>query len=735
MTASLRWLLLRLHRWITLALAPLFLVIIVSGGLLALEPIVRDLASGAPAEDPIPLVELQAFLAETDPRQRARTVSLEEGGVIVLEFSRAGERWHEAFDLEQRTALGERDYATAFFQSVRHLHKDLLLGLDWVVELASYALLVVLIAGPWLAWPRLRATLTQWHTVAGWVTLPLLLLVSVTGVMMALELGTPRLPPVDREAGRLAIGPVLQQLEAADVSQILAMERFERAAWAVTAAGPDGPRQLVVTAEGVTPVSAYPGWITELHQGTWAGTGSGAINLLGALTLLFLLITGIWLWARRRLGGRRRGDTGADLLIAHASQTGTAAKLARETAKALRAGGARIDEASLAALAPQDLDTYRYALLIASTCGDGEMPDTGRAFLAALPEARLNRTRFALLALGDSSYRHFCAAGETLRASLRRAGAQEVLPMARADGAPEPAWRLWLGEVAELLGVAPGATEPIPADQPVLLTLRERRQLNDPEDAATHEVWGLSFESDTALDYRPGDLLLVRPGEGEPARPYSIGSTPLDDPHRIDLTVAVTRSTDAQGRTHTGRASSLLGHHLQPGDAITAALRVHRHLHPPDDPRQPIILIAAGCGIAPFIGFIAERATQTDRGPVWLIFGNRRRQGDFFHAERLLQWQAQGVLTRLDLAFSRDPDDGGYVQDRMQEAAPNLIDWMLHRDARIYACGRRSTIGTAVPRALTEALRQHGDAEHRDAAETVVQRWQTEGRLRLDVID
>ncbi|MBK5942517.1 nitric oxide synthase [Halorhodospira halophila] len=735
MPASLRRLLLCLHRWITLALAPLFLVIIVSGGLLALEPVVRDLASGPEAEDPIPVSELQAFLAEVDPQQRIRTLRLERGGTAVLEFSRAGERWHEAFDLEQRSSLGERDYATTFFQTVRHLHKDLLLDLDWVVELASYALLVVLIVGPWLAWPRLRHTLTQWHTGVGWLTLPLLLLVSVTAGMMALELGTPRLPPIDRDAGRLAIGPVLQQLEAAEISHIQAMERFERAAWAVTTDGDGGPQQLIVTAEGITPAGAYPGWIAELHQGTWAGAWSGLINLLTALVLLFLFVTGIWLWTRRRLGGRRRGDAGADLLIAHASQTGTAAHLARETARALRLGGARIEEASLSALDPKALEAYRYTLLIASTCGDGDMPDPGRAFVAALDRAQLPRTRFALLALGDSSYRHFCAAGETLRAGLRRAGAEEVLPMARADGAPEATWRIWLGEVAELLGVEAGATGPIPSDQPVHLTLRERRQLNDPEDPITQEVWGLTLESDTPLAYRPGDLLLVRPGEGEPARPYSIGSTPLDAPHRLELTVAVTSRTDADGHVRPGKASSLLARRLQLGDTITASLRTHRRLQPPDDPQQPMILIAAGCGIAPFVGFIAERAARADRGPIWLIFGNRRRQGDFFHAERLLQWREQGVLTRLDLAFSRDPNDGGYVQDRISEAGATIVDWMLNRDARIYACGRRSTIGTAVPLALTEALRRYADPDRREPAESLVRRWQTEGRLRLDVID
>ncbi|MFW6380340.1 MAG: nitric oxide synthase, partial [Halorhodospira sp.] len=306
---------------------------------------------------------------------------------------------------------------------------------------------------------------------------------------------------------------------------------------------------------------------------------------------------------------------------------------------------------------------------------------------------------------------------------------------ARADGDPRPAWQTWLREAGELLGLASVAGEAPQADRPVTLTLARREQLNDPNDPVTHEAWALELTSAEPLDFRPGDLLLITPRAGEPARPYSIGSTPLEDPHRLLLTVAVTSRTDEQGRTRAGQVSSLLGRQLPIGASLHATLRRHEHLHPPEDPSQPIILIAAGCGIAPFIGFLAERERQPEAGPVWLIFGNRRRHGDFFHGERLLAWREQGVLTRLDLAFSRDEEDGSYIQDRLHEAGTELIAWLTQHGARLYACGRRNTVGEGVRATLAVALIEHELVPDADHADRQLAQWEQEGRLRFDVID
>ena len=724
------------HRWLALLLSPLLALMLGTGLILALEPAVEARSSGAPAAEPVAVAEAIHLLERADPRQRARELALEEGGVAVLTFSRAGERHVEAYDLATAERIEERATASELFRTVRHLHKDLGLGLEVVVEVATYVLLAVLVLGPLLAWPRLHRSLAGWHNLLGWASLPLALLVTATAAMMALELGTPRLPPIDRDAARPALAEALARASAeGGITHIHRAERFEQVAYAVAGRDGEGARTVIVTPDAVAPVAAYPGWVAELHEGTWAGGWSGALNAVAALALLGVMVTGLLSWGGR-LRARRAGavDPGAEVLVAHASQTGTAARLARSSAGALRSAGLRVAERSLAGLTPGELRGYRQVLLIAATTGDGDVPEAGRGFLAALPGTDLQGCRFHLLALGDRRYRRFCAAGDTLHEALVAAGAEPLTAMVRIDGVPGEAWQAWLDRAGEALGVVPGEAPAIEGDRRVRLTLRHREQLNDPADPDTSEVWRLELEAAAPLDYRPGDLLLVEPEPGEPGRPYSIGSSPLEDPRRIRLTVAVTHRVDDAGEARLGKASGLLGRRLAVGDTLDAALRRHDAFRPPEDPQRPMVLVAAGCGIAPFVGFLAERARQSAPGPVWLIFGNRRRRADAFYGAWLEAWRREGVLTRLDTAFSRDPEDGGYAPDRIREQGEELLDWMREADAVLYVCGRRATLGAGIEDALV-AILAGADGVPPSEAAAELGRWRAAGRLREDLID
>ncbi|ABI57236.1 flavodoxin/nitric oxide synthase [Alkalilimnicola ehrlichii MLHE-1] len=726
--------LLWLHRWLSIGLAPLLLVLIVSGGLLAVQPVVEDWVAGPDADVPVAVPETLTWLDRLDQRQRARALRFEADRVLVLTFSQRGERRVVPFDLTTGEAGVERATGESFFRTVRHLHKDLLLGLDGLVEWVTYALLIIVVTGPWLAWPRLRNTLSDWHTGLGWLTLPLIFLVTATGALLALQWGTPALPEFDRDQPQVTLpAAIARAAQQGDLVAVYEAERFAQVSVALQGADATGNRvTYVVTPGEVARVTAYPGLVQSLHQGTWAGAISGALNGIAALALGFLLLSGTWVWLRRQWQARRReGDPAADILVAYGSQTGTAARWARATAKALRDGGERVLEASLAGVRPEELPGFRQVLLIISTTGDGEVPDAARRFVDALPGSRLSGARFAVLALGDSSYRQFCAAGERLRQRLLTSGAEEVLPLVKVDGDPAGPWRGWMDRVGRAVGTDLGELEaPDGGDQPVRLTLAQRQQLNDPADPDTNEVWSLVFECAEPLDYRPGDLLLVRPAPGAPARPYSIGSTPLTDPRRLMLTVAVVTRDDGT----PGEASGLLCRQLPVGTPLDMTLRRHPHFHPPESPDRPMIMVAAGCGIAPFMGFLAEQAHRPRTGPAWLLFGNRKRAGDFFYRERLQRCLEEGHLYRLDTAFSRDADDGRYVSDCIREAGAELLDWLERRDALLYACGKASTLGRGLREALTGVLVEQRGLAPPEARERLRQ-WEAEGRLRLDLID
>ncbi|MCG5500230.1 PepSY domain-containing protein [Ectothiorhodospira lacustris] len=725
-----------LHRWLTLILLPLFALIIITGAILSFDPILDDLRSGSAAEAPADAVALVQLLNQVDPGQRARSVVVEEGRVVLLEFREQGRSQFMTFDLDTGESLEHRGERSDFFNTVKHLHKDLLLDAAIVVEIATYLMVLVIIAGPFLAWPRLRRTLMGWHTLGGWVALPLVLMIAVTGILMSLHIGTPRLPPLHPDDRPVGMASAIEQAMASgDLSGVREVTRVKRSAAAVRGVDPVGEAVHVVSRHGVIRQDHFPGLVKELHEGTWSGAWSGMLNLLASVILMGLMGTGLWSWERRRRQSRRRsGDAHADILVAHASQTGTAAKLADLTRQALQAGGSRVLHASVAGLSVAELKGFRQVFLIVSTAGEGQVPEQARSFLKVLGGADLAGCRFSVLALGDRSYTHFCRGGEQLRAALLAAGGVEVLPMMTVDGDPAADWRRWLDQVAAQLGIGLGDVAAPQGDQPVRLTLRERRQLNDPTDPDTHEVWSLRFESDAPLTFRPGDLLLVRPAAGEPARPYSIGSTPDEDPRSILLTVALVSHREADGAERLGKASGLLCRQLKEGDVLEGRLRAHPDFNPPEDPARPMIMLAAGCGIAPFVGFIAEQAFRKRPGPTWLIFGNRKRAGDFFHGEQLAAWHRAGDLDRLDAVFSRDPEGGGYVQDQLHAAADELMTWVLERDAVIYVCGNARTLGQGVRTALAEILAAR-EGVTVDEAVRRLQAWEAGGKLRMDLID
>ena len=724
-----------LHRWLTLVLSPLLVFLIVTGGILALQPVVQDATSGPALESPVPVAEVLALLRQTDAGNRVRALRFEEPGVAVLEFAQAGERHVRSFDMASGRDLGPRREGAAFFHTIAEMHKHFFWGLEWLVDTATFALAAVILIGPFLALPRLRNTVPGWHLGMGWVSLPVAAVVSVTAVLLVLGLPEGPTPKVDRSEGRY---PLTQALAAAvsagGLERVESARTTQRAAVVITGTAQGVPVTLMAMRDGVTPIPPHPSLVDRLHAGTWAGGWSGALYALTMLALVGLMGTGLWSWGRRVVGARARmGDQNADVLVAWGSQTGTAAALGAATVAALRQGGAQVAGASLGALAPAEMMRHRAVFLIVSTTGDGDLPDAARGFHAALKGADLTGLRFGLLALGDRTYRQFCAGGLSLRAALLEAGAQEVLELVQVDRDPAAPWKAWLAGVAAWLAVTPGAVAAPDGDQPVTLTLRGRRQLNDPADPDTTEVHALTLDSARPMDWQPGDLLLVRPGPGEPERPYSIGASPLEGDRSLALTVALVVHDGPDGRRF-GRASHLLCRGLVQGDRLEAQLRRHPGFRLPEDPDRPVIMVATGCGIAPFLGFLAHKAAGGHRGPMWLFFGSRKRAADYFHGDRLEAWHAAGTLDRLDPAFNLDADGGGFVQDRMAARGADLLDWLIRRDAVLYACGRRATVGEGVDQALRGLLATHAGLSP-GAVEARLSAWRDDGRLRFDLTD
>jgi sulfite reductase (NADPH) flavoprotein alpha-component len=732
--------LLSIHRWIGLLLTPLFVLIIVSGALLALRPMLETRAAGAASAETIRVGTVADLLASIGDAGKATQL---QADAAAHRLTIRGGGPARAYSLEDGRSLPPPSEQSNPFNTIERFHRDLLIGAGALVEIAAYLMLGLVVVGPLLSWPRLRNTILGWHLGAGWLALPLVLMLPLTAVLMTLHVGAPSLPRPDPSAETslpAALNQTLNQTLSRDAMvQQLGVRRFHGSVLVSVNDGTDGDQMWVVAGDTVTPLDVSGNWPRQLHEGTWAGPWSGAINLIGAVALLVLTITGAWSWLQRRRGATRRdGAADAEWLVAYASQTGTAARLAEATAAALRSTGRRVLLVSLGALEPAELQRFGKALLIASTTGEGAPPDTCRALLRKLESARVDGLRFSLLALGDSRYAQFCGGGRTLFDTLKQAGAAAVTPMRTADGDPTPAWSDWIKEIDTMykLGLQADSMAALQqtGDVDVRLRLCERHVLTRLTDADTQESNALVFECDAKLDFRPGDLLLIRPSANEAPRCYSLGSSSRVNPHRLQLTVSRAHWVDAQGLTHYGRTSDLLCTHLQVGEQIDAQLRRHPQFNPPDAATQPLVMIAAGCGIAPFIGFLEERAAAPEHGPAWLLFGNRKHDGDYLYRSRLQALQASGVLERLDTAFSRDTPSTGYVTDRVREQGVLLLRWLDRPECVLYVCGRASTLGHSIDTALTDVLVQQRGQTPAQAREQLDQ-WAASGKYRRDLFD
>jgi sulfite reductase (NADPH) flavoprotein alpha-component len=185
-------------------------------------------------------------------------------------------------------------------------------------------------------------------------------------------------------------------------------------------------------------------------------------------------------------------------------------------------------------------------------------------------------------------------------------------------------------------------------------------------------------------------------------RMYSIASSQLQHEDNVQTTVRVVRY-ETHGRNRQGVCSGHLGERAGVGMTMPIFLHSNASFRLPADPSSPVIMIGPGTGIAPFRAFLEERQAKGEPGQNWLFFGEQREALDYLYRDQFLAMKREGVLTRLDTAFSRDQKQKIYVQDRMQEHSAEIYDW-LERGAYFYVCGDATRMAKDVELALLDAI-------------------------------
>ena len=218
-----------------------------------------------------------------------------------------------------------------------------------------------------------------------------------------------------------------------------------------------------------------------------------------------------------------------------------------------------------------------------------------------------------------------------------------------------------------------------------------------------------------------------------PLRPrlYSISSSPAAHAGEVHLTVGLVRFVNARGRQCRGVASTFLGERVRPGQKVRVFVQPSHAFAPPSNGNTPIIMVGPGTGVAPFRAFLHDRRATGARGRNWLLFGDQRRACDFLYEDELLGMHRDGLLTRLDTAFSRDQAEKVYVQQRMAENAAELWAW-LRDGAHFYVCGDAKRMAADVDAALRAVVAEQGRMSP-EAAKAFVADLAKAGRYQRDV--
>ncbi|MGO8690286.1 MAG: assimilatory sulfite reductase (NADPH) flavoprotein subunit [Thermoguttaceae bacterium] len=541
--------------------------------------------------------------------------------------------------------------------------------------------------------------------------------------------------------------------------------------------------------------------------------------------------------------------------VLYGSQTGNAKRLAEDLARRLQERNVAVTLSCMSELKPANLKKVKNLFVLVSTHGEGDPPDKAKLFhefLHGKRAPRLEGLRYAVLGLGDFSYKAFCKMGKDFDRRLEELGAERLHPRADCDVDYEEAVAAWTDGVLAALGdgtsagsstaaaaapdggrqggQSPAAVESYSRSRPFLAEVLENLSLNGRGSDQETRHLKLLLEG-SALEFAPGDSLgmypqnqpelvedlighmrwdaeaavpagkqqrplrqaltehyeitvLTRPlleqaavfsrdgladmvhhqGEEQldayvrgrdvldlvrdfalagtpaadfvrmlrrmPPRLYSIASSCRANRDEVDLLVRAVRY-EAHQRPRYGTCSVYCAERVQPGDRLPVYVQSNDNFRLPADPSVPVIMVGPGTGVAPYRAFLEDREESGATGKTWLFFGDRRFRTDFLYQTDWLRWLKLGVLTRMDVAFSRDGAEKVYVQHRMAEHGRELFAW-LEEGAYFYVCGDAGAMAADVEATLEAIIQSHGGRSAEDAR-GYVSRLQQEGRYQRDV--
>jgi len=217
-------------------------------------------------------------------------------------------------------------------------------------------------------------------------------------------------------------------------------------------------------------------------------------------------------------------------------------------------------------------------------------------------------------------------------------------------------------------------------------------------------------------------------------RLYSIASSQAEVEDEVHLTIGLVEYQQGD-KTRAGAASSFLGKRLEQGGKVKVFIEHNNNFRLPATAEAPVIMIGPGTGVAPFRAFMQEREAQADNGvelgKSWMFFGDQTFTQDFLYQVEWQNYLKSGVLSKMDVAFSRDQAEKIYVQDRLQENASEVYQW-LEQGAHLYICGDANRMAKDVHQTLLDIVIEQG-AKTAEQAESYLKAMRSNKRYQKDV--
>src|SRR2546428_2952243 len=245
-------------------------------------------------------------------------------------------------------------------------------------------------------------------------------------------------------------------------------------------------------------------------------------------------------------------------------------------------------------------------------------------------------------------------------------------------------------------------------------------------------LWGMEvidfLTEHPSVKFRPQEF--VRLLTKLQPRLYSVASSLNVYPEQVHFIVDVIRY-ESHGRVRKGVASSFLA---ERADDVPVPVypSVAKHFHLPENPDTPIIMVGPGTGVAPFRAYLQERKALGAQGRNWLFFGSQHERCDFAYGEEFAALKKEGILTRLDCAWSRDQPEKIYVQHRIMENAAEIWKWLDAEGAHFFVCGDARRMAKDVDAALRKIVREQGD-KNIDEANEYVEKLKSDKRYKREV--